>query len=224
MDQTNEEYVQLVNEIEQLKSQLKYLNEKIKKIYEKRSSLLKEVSSNEWDSVYKESNDQINKIIVEEDIIYKKINSICNELLWVSPPIKTNGVIEIRKMIDGRENDQNNILGNYSICLSGEKKVVGEICYRGYHVSEFMGDIGYSIDMNFRGNNYAYQALCLLGELLKENGVEDFWAAAYKNNIPSLKTIEKYGGVFVDTNNNVCLYRAQTFINDKQMESNIIKK
>ena len=71
------------------------------------------------------------------------------------------------------------------------KKVVGHIHYSGYHFHKYFGDIGYDNDKDFQGNNYAYRSLCLIGEILNENGIEDFWISARKDNMPSRKTIEK---------------------------------
>ena len=34
-----------------------------------------------------------------------------------------------------------------------------------------------------------------------QNGVEDFWISTYKDNLPSLKTIERYGGELLDSIN-----------------------
>ena len=58
----------------------------------------------------------------------------------------------------------------------------------------------------------------MLGELLREKGIENFWITTYKSNIPSVKTIEKYGGVPIKENENHCLYIAETIINDKHLE------
>ncbi len=90
----------------------------------------------------------------------------------------------------------------------------------GYHTNEFLGDVGFVIDPEYRGNSYAYHALCLVGELLKEKGIEDFWISAYKTNIPSVKTIEKYGGVVIKSDDRYNLYQAPTLINEMQIEKN----
>ena len=68
------------------------------------------------------------------------------------------------------------------------------------------------INKEYRGNGYAYQALELLGELLYEQGVTDFWISTFEENIPSIKTIEKYGAINLENeeNSNVKLYSCMT--------------
>ena len=102
----------------------------------------------------------------------------------------------------------------YIIYLHGETKTIGNINYRGYHTSVIWGDIGYTIEPETRGNHYAYRALCLLSEFLCENGVTDFWITAHVDNIPSNKTIQKYGAHLIKSEDDVNLYLGETFIRD----------
>ena len=215
------EYTQLINELNDLNQQLNEIINKIDLLYEK----LEPFSNNQLTNINVSTNKQIWKqkreLFSKRLVLEEKIQSIKDKIFLFTPPIKSNGLIELRKMIDGRNDNPNDITGNYSICLANKKEVVGEITYRGYHFDEYIGDIGYTIDIKYRGNNYAYYALCLLGELLRENGIDNFWISTYKDNIPSVKTIEKYGGVPIKGEFPVkysCLYMAKTFINDKQVE------
>lgn len=107
-------------------------------------------------------------------------------------PSRTDGVIDIigsekvKKHYDELDNEY------YFIALHNGQ-FIGCIEYRGLHSSDF-GDIGYKIDEEYRGNGYAFRALSLLGDILLENGLEETWIAALASNLPSTRTIEKYGG------------------------------
>ena len=171
---------------------------------------------------------QLDDIVSQKDILNsqefllrRELHSLSERLFWELPPVKSDGVVELRKTIDGRDAVKDDMTGEYSICLANGKEVVGRISYRGYHVSDYLGDIGYAVDPEFRGNNYSYHALCMLGELLKENGVDDFWISSYKDNTPSVKVIEKYGGMPIKEEDHYILYRAETFINENQLGENI---
>lgn len=138
---------------------------------------------------------------LKERALLEKVRLLDIELRFLKPPIKSNGVIELRKWFNK---------DSYSICLCGERCEVGVINYRGYHDSFCYGDIGYVIYKKYRGNNYAYQSLCLLSELLKERGINDFLISAEVKNIASNKTIQKYGGMLIDNINGIYVYDCKT--------------
>ncbi len=75
---------------------------------------------------------------------------------------------------------------------------VGEIEYRGNNNRSWLGDIGYSIRVSKRGNNYAYKALKLIAPLILAEGSETLTITTEENNIASQKTIEKFGGIRTD--------------------------
>ncbi len=81
------------------------------------------------------------------------------------------------------------------IYLHGEKTSIGFIEYRGNETSEWFGDIGYGINTPHQGHNYAYKALVLMSKLIQDKGIENIYITTYDDNIPSQKTIEKFGGV-----------------------------
>ena len=58
------------------------------------------------------------------------------------------------------------------------------------------GHIGYTIDEEYRGHNYAYQACLLLKEYVKE---DTLIITCDPNNIASKKTIEKLGCEYIET-------------------------
>ena len=156
--------------------------------------------------------------------LIEPINRRCNDLMCKStelkkelflelPAFKIGNGIELRKHVDEFSfEDFGDITGKYKICLSSTKEVVGYIKYRGYHVNSKMADVGYAVDSKHRGHGYAYEALCLLSELLKENGIEDFWISVRPDNLPSVRTIEKYGASFLKSMDDVKVFSCKTFM------------
>lgn len=110
-------------------------------------------------------------------------------------PARTDGVIDIIGSERVRKHYEPLDKEYYFIALH-DGQIIGHISYRGLHSSNY-GDIGYEIDEEYRGNGLAYRALCLLGEILLENGINEAWIAAEGDNIASIKTIEKYGGTHI---------------------------
>ena len=138
--------------------------------------------------------------------LFHKITGLKELLYWEIPPIKTDGVIDLRKNNMTREKD---IADYYDICLHGTKEVIGSLKYEGYHFNE-TGDVRYTVYPPYQGHHYAYRALCLIGELLKENGIEDFWVTVKNDNIPSIKTVQRYGVEVVDNFDEYTLYQGRT--------------
>ena len=101
--------------------------------------------------------------------------------------------------------------------------LAGRIDYRGYHASLYYGDVSYYINSSFQGRGYAYHALVLLSEILKEKGIDSFWITVYKSNIPSVKTIKKYGGKLLKEEKNLLLYELDTRKREKSEEKKIGK-
>ena len=124
------------------------------------------------------------------------------EIYFTIPPINTNGILDLREGVEGR----------YNLYLSGTDIYVGFIEYKGYHISRRTGDVGCKIDSKYRGKGYAYYANQLLGDLLYKNNIMDFWGTAFKDNIGSIKLMEKYGGIKIADGEipGVVLYECKT--------------
>ncbi len=119
-----------------------------------------------------------------------KVESYTNIVLsYTKGPDLTDGDIDI--YIEKREGSQ---FFRGRIKQHGSPYEIGSIEYRGETHSTVIGDIGYNIDAKFRGNNYAYKALKLIAPLIATTGIEDVLICAHKDNLPSCKTIEKFGG------------------------------
>jgi predicted acetyltransferase len=193
---------QQINEIQQ---RIYELWSKIDDLYDKEQN---EETRNKKRDEYRKQQDILR---YKEEMLYYKQEEIEYEILLLTPPIKENEKIDLRKTVRGR----------YIIFIHNSKIPVGEINYRAYHSSEIFGDIGYTVHEEFRGNNYAFEALQLLSELLYEEGIPDFWISTYDSNIPSLKTIEKYGGTIIKTERNIILFQCETRVRTKSEESSL---
>ena len=87
----------------------------------------------------------------------------------------------------------------YDICI--DDIAVGKISVRigsNYH-SYYNGNIGYEIDKEYRGNNYAYNACKLVLQVAKAHCMNELILACDENNIASYKTIEKLGAKLIET-------------------------
>ena len=124
-------------------------------------------------------------------VIWDKMRKLKEKIYLDIPPIKTDGVIDLRK---DKVTKVDILEDSYDIYLHGTDQVIGNITYFGYHTS-YNGDIGYSIYPPYNGHHYAYRALCLMSELLYEHDIKEFWVSVKNTNIPSIKTIERYGVV-----------------------------
>ena len=157
----------------------------------------------------KKYDDEIDEL--EREYIYFEIDRVIDEILDIKRKLLfLKGNCKVGKIVDIRELGSGKTVKNYLICIHNTTEVVGNISYRGYHIKKSLGDIGYEILEKYRGKNYAYHALCLLGDLLKEQGVDDFWITTEKRNIASRKTIEKYGGVCFGEEENTLFFSCET--------------
>lgn len=86
----------------------------------------------------------------------------------------------------------NELDGTYFIYIHSKPVEAGVICYNPKYSNSIFGDISYSVYDEYQGHNYAFQALCMLSNHLEQNGVSSIRISARKDNIPSVKTIQKY--------------------------------
>ena len=96
---------------------------------------------------------------------------------------------------------------NYKIFLHNTLDYVGKTSYYGKNgFFSLQGNVSCEIKKEFRGNGYALKSLKLLTDKVYEEGIDKVYISAYENNYPSLKTIEKFGGVLVEKYKNICRY------------------
>lgn len=182
---------------------------------EKKLSELQEIRKRLEEKKYDEDINDLEKeyTYYEINIVEDSILDIKRKLYFLKAPSKEGNIVDIREYGSGKK------VKNYIICIHNTIEVVGNISYRGYHTKKSLGDIGYEIKEKYRGNNYAYYALCLLGEMLKEKDINDFWIAVEKGNYASIKTIEKYGGVCFGEEENTLFYSCKTKLLDNKEEN-----
>lgn len=86
----------------------------------------------------------------------------------------------------------------YDIALHNTDTIIGDINYEDkYRDVDIMGNIGYCIRKEYRGNHYARKALELLKKILSDRGKEKLIISIEKNNEPSKKTALAFGASLI---------------------------
>lgn len=67
------------------------------------------------------------------------------------------------------------------------------------HVVMYAGHIGYRVEPEYRGRRYAERSCRLLFPLARRHGLNPLWITCNPDNTPSRLTIERLGGVHVET-------------------------
>ena len=84
---------------------------------------------------------------------------------------------------------------HFSICEFGKIIPIGTIEYTNTS-NPIPGNISYEIKKEYRGHNYALRALRMVGKQLLDEGITSITITAPNNtNYPSIKTIERFGGI-----------------------------
>lgn len=176
------------------------------KLKEQRTSICKLISGKRQlvNAQYKsiiECKNKKRKLVIEESInnLHEEIETLeCDlenveDLLLKAEMsewclISSNENIDLYKVSDGLD-------GSYFIYLHNTSEEVGVISYNPKYSNSIYGDISYSVYEDYQGHNYAFQALCMLSNHLENNNIKSIRISARKDNIPSIKTIEKYGKI-----------------------------
>ena len=107
-------------------------------------------------------------------------------------------------LIDGHEVNK-----KYAIFLPDLQVCIGEIgCSEIEYRNEKKINVFYRIFSDFRGHNYALDALNLMAEGLYQRGVNSLFFYIDTRNVASIKTAEKFGGVVTEQYNDVVTYEA----------------
>ena len=133
----------------------------------------------------------------EKEIIYNKIQKIDSTLYKYRNsleeiPIQEGNKVDLYRYILNGE-------GTYAVCIHETNEIIGSVQYRGeikLH-RDTLGNIGYETYMDYRRKGYMLEALTLLGKYLYNKGVEKIYISTRKNNIPSIKLVEKFGGKII---------------------------
>lgn len=97
----------------------------------------------------------------------------------------------------------------YDIYLCNKNKKIGYIEFRDGNLP-FIGNIGYGISEEYTRHGYATRAFRLLNDILNSLGIESVIVTAYKDNLASIRVIEKVGGELIDFDDKIVSYRCCT--------------
>lgn len=130
-------------------------------------------------------------------ILREKIKELQRMLSLNQFPAYSNGVLDL--YLDESADKVGKVSENYNITLTGEKRFIGYVRVTYDNMSDnFLGNIGYELKREFRGNGYMLQALEILREPMLKKGLEKPVITVQSDNIPSVRTIEKFGGKKLD--------------------------
>lgn len=107
---------------------------------------------------------------------------------------------EITLEISQKYQGDDELLPFYYYDIYVDETVVGKISIRignNYH-SYYNGNIGYEIDKEYRGSNYAYKASKLVLQVAKAHNMSELILTCDESNIASYKTIEKLGAELIE--------------------------
>jgi RimJ/RimL family protein N-acetyltransferase len=92
--------------------------------------------------------------------------------------------------------------GIWLVILRNEKRVIGDVGFKGKPDTDGNVEIGYSILPAYRRRGYAYEAVkALLKYALLRHDIKVVKADCKKDNIPSIKILEKLGMRLVEEQN-----------------------
>ena len=89
----------------------------------------------------------------------------------------------------------------YIFIIQVNNEEVGKIVLREGPIEQryYDGHIGYSVEPQYRGHNYAYQAVIKLKKIAKKLGFEQLVITCSPDNIASKKTIKKLNAKYLET-------------------------
>lgn len=166
--------------IEKLKIKLSSIENQIKDYSQKLSEKETELQNLKIETLIKEKINKIEKLRNKLYVLYSKKSQIENSLIvYQSNPIASNEIIDLYKQNEGPK-------GDYLACLHNTKTIIGELGYNNEN-----NNVHYVIYEQYRNNGYATQSLRLLLEYLIICEIEEIEIVIEKDNLPSLKTLEK---------------------------------
>lgn len=125
--------------------------------------------------------------------IYEKVYYLHQKLMLLKGPVYSNEKIDLYYI----EKESNSKEEKYYINVHGTNKLIGYIRITLKSFNPYLGNIGYEINKEHRGHKYALQALELLRKPMITKGLTNIIITTYPDNLPSIKTIENFGGVLV---------------------------
>lgn len=107
---------------------------------------------------------------------------------------------EINLKISGKYSGDKDMLPFYYYDIFLGDRFIGRISMRigNNFNSHYNGNIGYEIEENFRGRNFAFKACKLVLPIAKAHGMSKIILTCDEDNISSYKTIEKLGAELIE--------------------------
>lgn len=138
------------------------------------------------ENIFRKIDDQTNQQKIGDKIIFEKLVGKRIDLVFKN---FVHAVPE-KKFVD---------CCNYDIVLHGLDETIGTCSAKlGFNdVLFFIGNVGYEIDENYRGNGYAGEAVELLKQLFKVNHFDKIYITNAPNNNSSRRVCEKLGAQFL---------------------------
>lgn len=126
-------------------------------------------------------------------LLQEELNDLQDRLIFEKGPIYTNGVLDL--YLDEEADKVGKVCEHYNIALAGEKRFIGYVRVTYDDMKDnFLGNIGYQLNRDFRGNGYMLQALEILKKPMLDRGLERPIITVESENTASVRTIEKFGG------------------------------
>lgn len=119
-------------------------------------------------------------------------------ILWDEKRLVSAKLVAVTDEIDIYETMGQNKRINYLIAKHDTCEIVGYVQVGYGVVDSIHGNLGYEIKEKYRGYGYALKALEVLCDVLVEHGMDDVMLCIKSDNVPSIKTAERFGAVLVD--------------------------
>lgn len=120
----------------------------------------------------------------------KRITDLKRKIIITKGPTYTNGKLNLY-LDDGSIESEEEI---YKIALVDTENWIGTIRVTHVIYDYLLANIGYELVKEARGNGYMIQALEILRQPLIDKGLSKPVLSVDPENIPSVRTIEKFGG------------------------------
>ena len=170
---------------------------RIKELESRLSRILIQLNALQEDKLF--GDDIYDNVSIDEKInlLKEQYIEIVNELEKLKAADYSDGELDL--LINTRKGNGTNDIW-YDIRLTNTPVYIGKIRVTFCNPIKFLGNVGYEINKEYRGNGYMLKALNVLKEPLRERGLTYPVFTVKPENIPSVKTIERFGGKKIDSN------------------------
>ena len=90
----------------------------------------------------------------------------------------------------------------FNMFVPGSEREVGHVSLRvgdDPELVRYAGHVGYVVDEAHRGHHYAERSCRLILPLAKHHGLNPLWITCNPDNLPSRRTCERLGALYVET-------------------------